>query len=364
MTRKNRPLDRDTSSLGAAGDRETSRKRPLDRDTSSLGAAGDRETSRKRPRGLAGKVVLVTGAARGIGEHTARLAAARGARVALIGLEPDRLAALAAELNAAHPASAGAAQTQAAHAWAECDVTDQPSLDRAVAHVADALGGIDIVVANAGIASYGTVEVTPVEALARTIDVNLVGVVRTVAATMPHVARRRGYFLMVSSAAAFTALPGMAAYCASKAGVEQYANVLRLEVAYRGVGVGTAHPIWIDTDLVRDARRDLPTFGATLGKLPWPVGTVVSVGECARALVDGMARRRRRIYVPRSIGLVQALRTVVLSPFGDAVLRGGARTSVPLLEAEALALGRPFGEHSAGAPVASDSGRADRGGRS
>lgn len=303
-----------------------------------------------RERSLAGKVLLVTGAARGIGEHTARLAAARGARLALIGLEPERLAALTAELNAAHPGSAATrpAGDSAAHTWAECDVTDQAALDRAVAHAVDTLGGIDIVLANAGIASYGTVEVTPVEALARTIEVNLLGVVRTVAATMPHVARRRGYFLMVSSAAAFTALPGMAAYCASKAGVEQYANVLRLESAHRGIGVGTAHPVWIDTDLVRDARRDLPTFRATLGKLPWPVGAVVPVGECARALVDGMARRRRRIYVPRSIGVVQALRTVVLSPFGDAVLRGGARASVPLLEAEARALGRPFGEHSAG----------------
>ncbi|GAA5188481.1 SDR family oxidoreductase [Rugosimonospora acidiphila] len=284
---------------------------------------------------LVGRVVLVTGAARGIGAHTARLAAARGARLALIGLEQDRLAALAAELGEGH-------------AWAECDVTDQVGLERAVRYAADTLGGIDIVLANAGVASYGTVEVTPVEALARTIEVNLLGVVRTVSTTLPYLARRRGYYLLVSSAAAFTALPGMAAYCASKAGIEQFANALRLEVAYRGIGVGTAHPAWIDTDLVRDARRDLPTFGDTLRRLPWPVGSVAPVDRCARALVDGMARRRRRIYVPGAIGLVQALRTVVLGPVGEAVLRGGARTSVPALESEARALGRSFGEHSAG----------------
>jgi NAD(P)-dependent dehydrogenase (short-subunit alcohol dehydrogenase family) len=286
---------------------------------------------------LDGKVVLVTGAARGIGEATARLAAAAGARLALVGLEPERLAALAAELGPGH-------------AHAGCDVTDQSTVDAAVASTVDALGRIDIVLANAGIASHGTVAVTPVEALARTIEVNLVGVVRTVHATLPHVVAARGYYLLVSSAAAFTALPGMAAYCASKAGVEQFGNALRLEVAHLGVAVGTAHPIWIDTDMVRDARDDLPSFRRTLARLPWPVGTVVPVGRCAQSLVDGMVRRRRRVYVPRSMGAVQALRTLVLGPVGEAVLRRGARESVPAMEAEVRALGRAFGRHSAGLP--------------
>jgi NAD(P)-dependent dehydrogenase (short-subunit alcohol dehydrogenase family) len=212
----------------------------------------------------------------------------------------------------------------------------------------DAFGRIDVVLANAGIASHGTVAVTPVEALARTIDVNLVGVIRTVHATLPHVVASRGYYLLVSSAAAFAALPGMAAYCASKAGVEQFGNVLRLEVAHLGVGVGTAHPVWIDTDLVRDAQEDLPSFRRTLARLPRPVGSVIPVGRCAQSLVDGMVRRRRRVYVPRSIVAVAALRTVVLGPVGQAVLRRGARDSVPVMEAEVRALGRNFGEHSAG----------------
>jgi NAD(P)-dependent dehydrogenase (short-subunit alcohol dehydrogenase family) len=284
---------------------------------------------------LAGKVVLVTGAARGIGAATARLAAAAGARLALVGLEPDRLAALAAELGPGH-------------VHAECDVTDQSTVDRAIASTVDAFGRIDIVLANAGIASHGTVAVTPVDALARTIEVNLVGVVRTVHAALPHLVAAKGYALLVSSAAAFTALPGMAAYCASKAGVEQFGNALRLEVAHLGVAVGTAHPIWIDTDMVRDAQADLPSFRRTLARLPWPVGSVVPVERCAQSLVDAMARRRRRVYVPRAMGAVQALRTVVLGPVGEAVLRRGARSSVPAMEAEVRALGRNFGEHSVG----------------
>jgi NAD(P)-dependent dehydrogenase (short-subunit alcohol dehydrogenase family) len=214
---------------------------------------------------LAGRTVLVTGAARGIGAEVARQAAARGARLALVGLEPDLLREVAGQLPGT------------GHCWHGADVTDQSGLDEAVRSVVDRTGGIDIVVANAGVANLGTINGGDVEALVRTIDVNLIGVVRTVGATMRHVRARRGYYLLVSSAAAFTALPGMAAYAASKAGVEQFGTVLRLETAGLGVDVGTAHPIWIDTDLVRDIQHDLPSFRDALARLPWPLGTTVSV---------------------------------------------------------------------------------------
>ncbi len=286
---------------------------------------------------LRDKVVLITGPARGIGEHTARLLAARGARLALVGLEPDRLAKLAADLDDGYR-----------HAWYECDVTDQAALERAVAATGEALGRLDVVVANAGIANLGTLATGSVDAAARTIEVNLIGVLRTIAATLPRVTAARGHYLLVSSAAAFAVLPGMAAYCAAKAGVEQLGNALRLEVAHTGVTVGTAHPIWIDTDLVRDAMADLSTFPRTLRKLPWPLNSVVPVNDCTRAFVDGIERRRRRIYVPRSIGLVQAARTLVLGPLGEAVVRRGAREAVPEMEEQVRALGRAFGEHSMG----------------
>ena len=121
--------------------------------------------------------MLITGPARGIGEETARALAARGARLSLVGLEPERLAALAAELGDGH-------------VWFECDVTEQAALERAAEGTVEALGGIDVVIANAGIASNRTVAVGPVDALVRTIEVNLVGVVRTVCATLPHVTER------------------------------------------------------------------------------------------------------------------------------------------------------------------------------
>lgn len=283
---------------------------------------------------LGGKVVLVTGAARGIGEATARRLAARGARLSLVGLEPERLAALAAALGPGH-------------AWFECDVTDQAALGRAVDGTVAALGGIDAVVANAGVANNGTVAVNPADALARTIQVNLVGVVRTVSASLPHVAARRGYFLLVSSAAALSALPGMAAYAASKIGVEHFGSALRRELAHRGVAVGVALPSWIDTDLLRDQRRDLPTFQEVFRVLPGPFGRITSAEACAEAFADAIERRRRKVHVPRSLALVAPFRTLLWSRLADWLAARQAREAIPRLESEVAALGRAFGRESA-----------------
>jgi len=284
---------------------------------------------------VSGKVVLVTGPARGIGAETARLLAARGARLSLVGLEPSRLAALADELGGG-----------GRHVWFECDVTDQASLGRAVAATSKVLGGIDVVVANAGIASNCTVAAGDVEALARTIEVNLTGVVRTVSATLPHVAAARGYYLLVSSAAAIAPLPGISTYAAAKSGVEQFGNVLRLEVAHRGVGVGVAHPSWIDTDMVRDVRLDLATFDEMLAVLPWPFRSVTPVETCAAAFVKAIERRRRKVYVPRALAPLAALRYLFANSLSEYVLGRSARRLVPQAEREALALDRSFGRHS------------------
>lgn len=286
---------------------------------------------------LANKVVLITGAARGIGAETARRAAARGAKLSLVGLEPDRLRALAAELGPGH-------------AWFEADVTDQVALELAVAGTVEQLGGIDVVVANAGIANNGTVATNPADALVRTIDVNLSGVVRTVSTALPYVVARKGYVLIISSAAAFTMLPGLAAYMASKAGVEQFANALRLEVAHKGVKVGSVHPSWIDTDLVRDQQSDLKTFEEGLKALPWPMGAITSVDECADAIVHAIERRRRRVYIPRAVALVAALRTVVTGPLADLAMRRALRKKVPELEVEVSTLGTWFGSTSVAMP--------------
>lgn len=278
-------------------------------------------------------VVLITGPARGIGAELARVLAARGARLSLVGLEPARLAELARELGPAH-------------VWFECDVTDQAALDHAVAGTVAAFGGIDVVVANAGIASLGPLAVTPPDALARVIEVNLIGVVRTVRATLAAVAARRGYYLLVSSVAALAPMPGLAAYAAAKSGVEQFGNALRLELADRGVQVGMAHPAWIETDLVRDARQDMSVFRALMARLPPGLRRMTPARDCAIALADAIARRRRKVYVPKGIVVVAVLRQLLTSALAERLTRRNLGPLLPEFEREVTALGRSFGEHS------------------
>ena len=284
-------------------------------------------------RDLTDKVVLVTGPARGIGEALARAAAARGATLALVGLEPARLARLAAELGDRH-------------SWFECDVTDQAALDRAVAATVAAHGGIDVVVANAGIATNGMVSVTPSDALARVIEVNLIGVIRTVRTTLDAITARRGYYLLISSAAALVAAPGIATYGAAKSGVEMFGNALRLELRHKGVAVGVAHPSWIDTDLVRDLQHDLATFRETVASLPGPFGTITPVADCAIQLVDAIGHRRRRVFIPKSLGAFSMIRQLLMNPIADLLIARRAAKTIPTAEEEVKALGRSFGENS------------------
>ena len=125
------------------------------------------------------------------------------------------------------------------------------------------MGGIDIVVANAGIAAYGTVRQADEASFERVLDINLNGVFRTLKYATPHLERSRGHAMVVASAISFTPLAGLASYAASKAGVEMLALAYRQEVAHLGITVGIVHPSWIDTDLVRGAEADLPSFPGT-----------------------------------------------------------------------------------------------------
>ncbi len=285
---------------------------------------------------LAGRSVLVTGAARGIGAELARRAAARGAHVALVGLEPELLAQVADELGPGH-------------LWIEADVTDADALAAAVRRTVETFGGLDAVVANAGLAPLTTVATSSARALARTIEVNLTGAMLTAHAALPEITRRRGHVLLISSAAAFTVLPGMSAYCASKAGLERFGDVLRLEVAHQGVTVASAHPTWVDTDLVRDTEAALPTFADTRSRLPGPLGAFTSVEACAEALVDNLETRRRRVFVPGSVGIVSALRQVLTGVLAEKIMLPIVRSRVPQLERDIAALhGREFGANSVG----------------
>lgn len=182
---------------------------------------GSRPPAAMRDGPLRGRVAMVTGAARGVGEALVRRLSAEGMRIALLGREEETLSQVAASL---------AVMT----VCIEADVTDQVALDRAARQVEERLGPADVVVANAGIAVGGPFTRTEAELWRRVVDVNLVGAANTARAFLPQLERTGGYFLQIASTAAFGSAPMMSAYCASKAGAESFALALRGEVAPRG----------------------------------------------------------------------------------------------------------------------------------
>jgi NAD(P)-dependent dehydrogenase (short-subunit alcohol dehydrogenase family) len=228
---------------------------------------------------IGGKVVVVTGAARGIGETLALTLAERGARLALVGLEPERLADVARRCG---PNAA----------WWEGDITDSGAMEAVAKNIVDRFSRVDALVANAGIASGGPVLLADAASFDRVIEVNLLGSVRTARAFLPHLVETRGYYLQIASAAALIPLPMLAAYCASKSGVEAFALALRSEVAHHGVDVGVAYLTWTDTDMVRggdmvggDDRKKMGVLGATSQLQP-----VVD------RLAHGIERRAAAVY--------------------------------------------------------------------
>jgi short-subunit dehydrogenase len=213
-------------------------------------------------------------------------------------------------------------------------------MEAAVAAGVDRFGRLDVAVANAGIASYGSVLRTDPAAFKRVLDINVLGVFHTARASLPALVESKGYFLVVSSLAAFAAAPGLAAYNASKAGAEHFANALRLEVKHQGVDVGCAHMSWIDTPLVRDAKKDLTTFSELISKLPYPLNRTASVDTCVDAFVRGIEKRSRHVYCPGWVRGVGLNRNVVNSAAGSRAVLPHVPDLLPRMDAEVAALGR------------------------
>lgn len=277
-----------------------------------------------------GKVALITGGANGIGAEVARRLHAKGAKLVLTDLDEAQLKDVATRLGEDRVLTVVA------------DVRELSAMQAAADKAIERFGGIDIVMANAGIGSFGSVlEIDP-EAFKTVVDVNLMGVFYTVRAALPSIIDRRGYVLIVSSLAAFVAGPGMASYDASKAGVEHFANSLRLELAHRGVDVGSAHLSWIDTPLVKESKAELATFRELIASLPGPLKKTTSVEKCGEAFVKGIEGRKRRIYCPGWVGLMRWMRPLIATPVLERDIRKLTPDLLPRIDAEAAALGRHF----------------------
>src|SRR5919204_13823 len=241
-------------------------------------------------------VAVITGAARGIGLETARRLSATH-RVALLDLDAEAIERAAQGLGDA--------------VWAPCDITDADAVTTAIEQVVGECGGIDVCIPNAGSATAGALRYLDPDVIAAQLNVNIVGNWRVIHACLPHVIARRGYVLGVASLAAIVAPLGLGAYGASKAGLEQLLNVLRIEVRHLGVDVGVAYFSWIDTDMVRGAEAQHPGFAAMRAGLRGPAGRTLPVAAAAEAIARGVERRSRRVVAPGFVGALYRVRGLV-----------------------------------------------------
>lgn len=277
---------------------------------------------------LNGKVALVTGAARGIGFETARQMHMRGASVAVLDLDADEAREAAERIG---PRAIGLGG----------DVTDQSALMNAVATVVEDFGGLDVAVANAGIAQkqFATVRGISGEEWERVFEVDMLGVWRTVRATLPQVVERKGQMIVVSSVYAFANGFGNSPYAVAKAGVEQLGRALRVELRPHGASASVAYFGWVDTKLVQDSFNQEDSDRIKELSPEWLLKRITPE-EAGAGLVHGIEERAPRIFVPKWWRYVSALRGVV-NPLLDKRMESDAKTRALIrdLDAKTVDLG-------------------------
>ncbi|MFI5718473.1 short-chain dehydrogenase/reductase [Nocardia sp. NPDC051750] len=233
-----------------------------------------------------GKVVLVTGAAQGIGRELVTILHRRGAVIVAVDIDATAARRAADELGSrAHGIGA--------------DVTDRERMEQVIAEAADRFGRLDVIVANAG--------VTPVPATLRTMEpgdfdrvlnINLTGVFNTVHPALDHIVRTGGHVVVVSSCAAFAPGMGGSPYMISKAAVEQLGRALRVELAASGATAGIAYFGLVETPMTH-AMLDADDLGRRINDLlPWPLSVRITAEQAARTIADGIARRAPRTIAP------------------------------------------------------------------
>ena len=259
---------------------------------------------------VSGKVALITGSARGIGYATANELHSRGAYVVLTDLDEQ-------------------AVTRAAKSIGEralgipADVTDSDAMDGAVSKSVESFKRLDILIANAGVAPPGTsMRHADPNLFERTVEIDLLGVWRSVRPALPQVVENRGHIVVVSSVYAWMNGMFAAPYAASKAGVEALGRALRSELSVTGASASVAHFGFIDTEMVRQGFDvDDPLTEKFAETFPGFMRKRLPPSEAARGVVDGIEKRAPRIIVPRWWGAWFALRGILNPVFDRAIER-------------------------------------------
>ncbi len=251
-----------------------------------------------------GRRTLITGASSGLGAGLAQALARRGDRLVLFARRADRLEAVAQRAQANHP-------HKLRPLVFPLDVTDTEAVERAVREAQAQLGGIDLLILNAGIGDAQRVERFDFEdahRLARMLEVNLVSTLYLLGAVLPGMrARRRGHIVGVSSLAAYRGLPGSWVYSASKAGLSTLLEGLRIDLRPYGIAVTTISPGFVRTAITERNR--------------FPMPFLMDLEPAVRIMCRGIERRAREVRFPWQLALAVRLLRAMPDPFYDWIAR-------------------------------------------
>lgn len=224
------------------------------------------------------RTVVITGASAGIGRALAFECARRGWRLGLASRRRDALETLRDELDAVTAGHAPPATV------AELDVADPAGAVPRLQALFEALGGVDVFIANAGVNEFTRIGKGGFPGSQRILQTNLIGTLATMEAAAAHfVARGHGHLVGISSLAALMSIPTQGAYCASKAGLSSWLGAARIELGRQGIAVTEVQPGFVDTEIMPD-----------VGRYPF----AIKADAAARTIVDGIERRRRLVVVP------------------------------------------------------------------
>jgi len=255
------------------------------------------ETRNKQMDYWSDKVVLITGASSGIGRGLALELARRGARLGLLARRADELNRIVSEIEA----SDGIAIPLPS------DVTDVDAVSKAVAELREALGPIDVLIANAGIGGSKGADKLSAADVAKVINVNVIGVANSTTAVIPEmVARGQGQLVIISSLAAYRGLPKSAAYCASKAAVSAFAESLRVDLQSSGIDVTIIHPGFIKTPLTEGRHA----------QMPW----LMELDDAVKKMVRAIAARKKSYAFPWQLATIVRACMVLPIPLYDRIM--------------------------------------------
>ncbi|MBU6224289.1 MAG: SDR family NAD(P)-dependent oxidoreductase [Burkholderiales bacterium] len=256
---------------------------------------------------LTGKVVLITGAASGIGEATALEVMSRGAITVLVDCDSAPLARVAQKCGNSTTSFVA-------------DITDLNALQDAVRQTILHYGRIDIVFANAGIAAFGPLAHMDPLAWKRCVEVNVMGLFNTLHVALPELIQHRGYVLINASVSSFAHPPLMSAYAASKSAVEAIANSCRIEMSAHGVDVGVFYASWVSTPLVTEGSLH-PGFIKLRNTMPRLLNKEITPETAAASIANGMEKRMVRIWLPGWVKYLFVFRSLLHLKIAEYPLR-------------------------------------------